>query len=463
MKLKKQKVQLRNIILIILLIASIAFGIHYITRPKIIFNENPVILEINQSYDPGSFIKEVKHAQRDDIKINGTFDTKQLGKNKLIYDLKGHHFTLTYEVKDTKAPVVKTKNVTITIGDKVEAKDFIKKIDDETKTTITFKKDYSFDKIQDLKVELIITDEGSNTTNAKATLHILEKDKKAPVFKGLDDVTIYQDTNFDFYQGVEAIDERDGKVDFSVDISKLDKHVLGTYKVYYTAKDNAGNIAKKARKVTIKKANNDKIIYLTIDDGPSANTPKVLDILDRYHVKATFFVTGQFPSYLNYIKVAYQKGHAIGLHTYSHDYGSVYASEDAYYRDLNKISDIVYKQTGQRSHIIRFPGGSSNTISSFNPGIMSRLTSSVRAKGYQYFDWNGSNGDGNSALPASTLIREAKSYGGISPLMMLTHDHAGSHASVEALPAIIEYYQSLGYTFKTVNINTSGFHHGVNN
>ena len=89
---------------------------------------------------------------------------------------------------------------------------------------------------------------------------------------------------------------------------------------------------------------------------PSANTEKILDILKEYNAKATFFVTGNNQKYDNLMKRAHDEGHAIGLHTYSHDYKEVYASEKAYFKDLKKISDLVEKITGEKSYLIRFPG-----------------------------------------------------------------------------------------------------------
>ena len=107
----------------------------------------------------------------------------------------------------------------------------------------------------------------------------------------------------------------------------------------------------------------EKIVYLTFDDGPSDNTKKILDILDQYKVKGTFFVTGNNQKKNDLIRLAYEKGHSIGLHTYTHDYASVYASEENYFKDLQEIPDMVENVTGEKSCLIRFPGGSSNTIS----------------------------------------------------------------------------------------------------
>ncbi len=86
-------------------------------------------------------------------------------------------------------------------------------------------------------------------------------------------------------------------------------------------------------------------------------------------------MTGTSPKDAHYIKEAYQKGHTIGLHTYSHDYELIYSSLKNYINDLNKIKELVYEQTGEYTTYMRFPGGSSNLVSKkYNVGIMKRLT-----------------------------------------------------------------------------------------
>ncbi len=113
---------------------------------------------------------------------------------------------------------------------------------------------------------------------------------------------------------------------------------------------------------------------------------KILDILDQYHVKATFFVIGGNSSYYPLIKEAHQRGHTIALHSYSHDYGYIYSSVDAYFKDLEKIGNIVKQQIGFVPKYIRFPGGSSNTISkNYSSGIMSILSEEVQKRGYRVF------------------------------------------------------------------------------
>lgn len=206
----------------------------------------------------------------------------------------------------------------------------------------------------------------------------------------------------------------------------------------------------------------EKVVYLTFDDGPSNKTQAVLDILDQYNVKATFFVTGAMPEYHPLIKTAYEKGHTIGLHTYSHDYQQVYASTDAYFQDLNAIGQVVKEQIGYVPCFIRFPGGSSNTISAnYCQGIMSALASMVEAQGYQYYDWNCSSGDG-SVRTAEELVQGAASCSE-NNIIVLCHDSTTKQTTIDALPQIIEHFQSQGYVFRAIDRSSYVVHHGIGN
>ena len=201
------------------------------------------------------------------------------------------------------------------------------------------------------------------------------------------------------------------------------------------------------------KKNTGKVAYLTFDDGPSINTMKILDILDKYNVKATFFVVYHKNMTKQY-KAIVDRGHTIALHSYTHDYSKIYKSEKGYYADLNKIHDYVEKTTGVDSHIIRFPGGSSNTVSNkYNKGIMKKLIASVRKNGYYYHDWNVSSGDAAGRnRKASLLLQNIKKGTGKKKVInVLMHDTGKSKmTTVEALPSIIEYLKKQGYSFEAL-------------
>lgn len=204
-----------------------------------------------------------------------------------------------------------------------------------------------------------------------------------------------------------------------------------------------------------------KTVYLTFDDGPSRYTPEILDILDKYGVKATFFViNGRYNSTM---KDIVDRGHQIGLHTYSHDYKKIYSSDAAYFADLQKIHDVVLEETGVDASIIRFPGGSSNTVSrNYSKGIMSRITKAVGEKGYVYFDWNCSNGDADGANTVQKQLNYCSQFPkSASRVIVLMHDT--KKTTLEALPQIIEYYQSCGMTFDVLTPFTKPIHHNVLN
>ncbi len=216
----------------------------------------------------------------------------------------------------------------------------------------------------------------------------------------------------------------------------------------------------KANNVATAPQNGNKVCYLTFDDGPSDNTLKILEILKKYNIKATFFVIGN--SKTQYIKNIHDAGHTEALHTYSHDYANIYSSEQAYFADLQKISDMVEGITGVKSTIMRFPGGSSNGVSKkYCSGIMTRLTKAVGERGYFYFDWNVSSGDADKSTPSYTYIRNnvltySKNKNNVCVLM---HDAPAKTTTVQALPEIIDGLIAMGFRFEAITPQTYGFHH----
>ena len=182
---------------------------------------------------------------------------------------------------------------------------------------------------------------------------------------------------------------------------------------------------------------NRKKIYLTFDDGPSSNTDEILDILKAYDVKATFFVVGKTDeaSRKAYRRIV-EEGHTLGMHSYSHSYEDIYASEEDFQTDMKKLQEYLYELTGVWPRFYRFPGGSSNTVSNID---MQKLADWLTDQGVTYFDWNVASGDAVSReLPAETLL--ANCLAGIrnqQSCVVLMHDAANKDTTVEALPEII--------------------------
>ena len=229
-------------------------------------------------------------------------------------------------------------------------------------------------------------------------------------------------------------------------------------------------LAKKGKKTyacIVKVVKKEKsVIYLTFDDGPSlTSTPKILDILKKNNVNATFFVINYDKKGEKQIKRAASEGNAIAIHGYSHDYAAIYRSDKSYISNVTKLQDKLNKTLGYRVWTTRFPGGSSNLVSRrYNKGIMSRLVKDVDNLGFSYFDWNVSSGDaGGSKNSAQVYKSVTKGLRKNRNNVVLMHDFSNNNKTIDALDSIIKYGKSHGYVFKVISDSTTAVHHGVQN
>lgn len=414
----------------------------------------------------GKYIK-FKCITIDDVKINSNLNTDVVGEYTISYEAtykgKNRKIQKRIKVEDNEAPVIN--------------------LNDDTKSYVCPNKEYkeagykvidNYDKNLDDKVIITKLDNGikysvvdSSGNEATAFREFKYDDLVKPTISLDGYSTVYLEIGKEYVEkGYTASDNCDGDITSKVKVSNnINVNKTGTYYIEYSVKDAKNNSTTVKRTVIIydknavKDAN--KIVYLTFDDGPCVHTKKLLDILDEYNVKVTFFVTNQFSNYTYLIKEEYDRGHSIGLHTSSHNFKNIYSSENAYFNDLNSINNIVYKYINKYSDLIRFPGGSSNTVSGFNKGIMTRLVKSVTEKGYAYFDWNVESKDTsttNSNTIANNVISGIKNK---KVSVVLQHDI--KPASIEATKQIIEYGLANGYTFLPLNHDSPSAHHGINN
>lgn len=310
-----------------------------------------------------------------------------------------------------------------------------------------------------------VKDSSGNYFETKRKLIFEDNEKPSIEIKGGNRVTIYRGSNY-VDSGALANDNCDGDIsDKILSTGNVDSNKVGEYTIVYKVTDSSGNTSSAERVITVINRPyyyGNGVIYLTFDDGPSYLTGRILDILDEENVKATFFVT----SGGDYVVRAYNSGHTIALHTASHLYSYIYANEYNYFNDLSKVSDDVYYAIGIRSNIIRFPGGSSNTVSrNYNRGIMSRLTMEVVSRGYNYFDWNVDSNDAGSDINDSTRIYNnvIRGLSHNKTNIVLMHDSASHMATLNALRDIIDYGKSNGYSFRAIDSSTPSVRHLVNN
>lgn len=206
-----------------------------------------------------------------------------------------------------------------------------------------------------------------------------------------------------------------------------------------------------------------KTAYLSFDDGPSRCTQPILDVLAKHKVKATFFVMAtRDPGHMHLYKEMIKQGHTLGLHTYSHNYAKIYRSEEAYFKDLQKLEEFLKKEVGVTPKILRFPGGSNNYVSKQYAGrnLMNSLKQEVVKKGYQFYDWNCEANDGlNPPVPEKTIIqRITNSVGNQENLYVLLHDFNSNTTAIDALPEIIQFLKKKGYDFKVMDETTPEYH-----
>lgn len=192
-----------------------------------------------------------------------------------------------------------------------------------------------------------------------------------------------------------------------------------------------------------------KTVYLTFDDGPSARTVEILDILKEYDIKATFFIVGKNGEKGKPIlKRIVDEGHTIAIHTYSHVYEKIYESVENYLTDFNKTYDLIYETTGVKPEIFRFPGGS---VNKYNASIHREITSELTRRGFTYYDWNASNGDAASNVTRnSVLINTINSAGNKNRVILLMHDSEHKYHTVSALKDVIEHFKEKGYRFDKI-------------
>lgn len=207
--------------------------------------------------------------------------------------------------------------------------------------------------------------------------------------------------------------------------------------------------------------NTEKKVYLTFDDGPSKNGDKILDILKKYDIKATFFVIGKTDkkSLERYRRIV-DEGHTIALHSYTHRFDIIYSSLEKFKKDYYAISDLIYKATGVRSKFYRFPGGSSNSLSKID---MNKPIKFLKEEGITYFDWNVMSGDAvKIPLSANKIYRNVvDGVARFDESIVLLHDLPGKETTVEALPKIIKKLKKEGYLFLAIDESTKPVHHKV--
>lgn len=458
----------KKLSLLIVLIFCLFIVIFVFANP-ISLKKGNIILDYGKKYvEPGYSARKFGKDLTKNVKVSNNLEEDKLGSYKVVYSVKA--MGINYKryrkvlITDRVKPVIElTGNKKTYVCPGTEYKEEGYKATDNLDKDLTKKV-----KIEASSSKIVYSVRDSSSNVRSVTRHLIYKDKTPPELNmNSSEINLIVGSDFNDTE-VSARDNCDGDVTASiVKDGSIDTSKVGVYTIKYIAKDKAGNESSKERKINVinKPSLNQGIpgtIYLTFDDGPREGTTDViLDILKEENVKATFFVTNNGPDSL--IKREYDEGHTVALHTATHDYSIVYASDDSYYQDLANVQARVKRITGYESKIIRFPGGSSNTVSrKYSPGIMSRLTQSTLARGYKYYDWNISSGDAGGTTEASGVYNNVVgSLRKDRANMILMHDI--KPYTRDALRQIIQFGKQNGYSFERITLDTPMITQGVNN
>lgn len=478
--MKKKSKILIFLLIGILFCCIMGTSIFIAINPKLKLNgKNNITIELNSEYiEKGASTYNLFGKTDAKIKISGNVDNKKVGKYKITYKVNEGIFSKEteriIEVKDNISPeIILEGGNEVTVCPNHEFEELGYSASDNYDGDITSKVIVN---TENNLIKYKVSDSSDNTIIVERKIKY--EDTLTPVITLNGKTTTYIVNGTTYNEpGYNAIDNCDGDLTNNVSVTgNVDTTKNGNYLLTYTVKDSQGNevsinrTVKVYTKVEPVKNNNasggNGIIYLTFDDGPSSSiTPKVLDILKEENVKATFFVINKSDS-LNYlIKRAYDEGHTIALHSSTHNYSRIYSSIDAYFNDLYTIENKVKNIIGVDTKIIRFPGGSSNTISKkYYRGIMSALVNEVTSRGYIYFDWNVGSGDAGDVKNKTQVYNNViKGLSHSKTNVVLMHDFENNYKTLNALRDIIHYGKNNGYSFSNITSTTPQVKHSVNN
>ena len=351
--------------LVIIIISSIIFCLilgyilFFIENIEVLLKGNESInLLVNTSYkDEGIIVKnrnKIIPSNKYMVDKKSNLNIKVLGNYLIEYNItyKNKIYTLkrNINVYDNISPIleVNTEEIKKDYCTKKNITDFKFSASDNYDGDITDKIEQT---IEDDKLILKVKDSSNNETTKEIKIIYSDKPKNKFILNGNNKVYVtlngtYKESGAKYTDGCGNKLNKDIKISGDVDTSKL-----GEYKINYEVDGNKLTrtvIVYEPKKET---SSGNKIIYLTFDDGPGYYTNKILKTLDKYNVKATFFVTHQFPSYASLIKTEYEKGHSIGVHTYTHNYKTIYDFYCKHKEDFigdkyfNDFLNALYKHT----------------------------------------------------------------------------------------------------------------------
>ena len=394
------------------------------------------------------------------VTIKGSVDSSKLGTYHIHYKAKKGIFSAqkSREVKivDTKAPIIELNKIDgyyPKTGETYQEEGFT--ATDNYDGDITSKIKRTEDKNV---ITYTVSDSSGNKTSVQRTIEYNDGIAPTITLNGDSDITIKAGTRFED-PGCTAKDSHGNDISDSVSVSdNISTYRAGTYTITYSVTDKFGNETSIDRTVTVEAvkqtattSSGNKVVYLTFDDGPSVNTADVLDILKSNDIKATFFVLGtQVEKMPEMVKRAYQEGHYIANHGYSHQYSQIYSSPETVLQEFNQCNSSVAKAIDvpeYNSHLFRFPGGS---VGGKYANLKAEAVTLLEQNNIMHVDWNALTGDAEKSSPDEEYLMNnlQKTTQNKNSIVILMHDAQAKRVTVEFLPKLIEFFQQQGYQFE---------------
>lgn len=202
-----------------------------------------------------------------------------------------------------------------------------------------------------------------------------------------------------------------------------------------------------------------KKVYLTFDDGPGSQTEKILDVLKKEKVKATFFVLGKEDKYSEKLyKRIVKEGHTLGMHSYSHWCDEIYSSKEKFKKDTEKEYKLLYSITGEYPRFYRFPGGSSSESIEVP---LEDLTDVLNQYNLSYIDWNIISMDAVNANASKQEITRGimEAVAEYDSSVVLMYDAADKIMTARALPSLIKQLKEKNYELLPIDEETPLIRH----
>ena len=447
-----------------ILLPSAYFGYQYINAATVAIHtlgETDITLELGSAYtDKGAaavVTTAASGSRKLDIETTGRVDTDKIGDYTLTYtaEYNGKKYTSerTVHVVDTEKPVITVKYLDSFEENWVNGRRRYKAYaEDNYDGDIT-------DKIRAEEENGLITytvSDSSGNTAEKVWRIPDEIGKPAIMFSDDSEViVIYIGETLTMPEYI-AIDGDDNDVtEYVEEVGTVDTNTEGTYEIVYTIDNNRGEYVSAVRTVIVKQRMNsnyildsNKVIYLTFDGGPGTYTDAILDLFDKYNVKATFFVSCGHT--FSYDTLLHEKraGHTIGVLSYDTNYNLLYSDIETFEKDFEENQAALYTITGSRTRYMRFPGGSESNYCSDSVRMM-ELRSKYYEDGYTFYDWTIDSGDtlyGNSSETVYSNVVNNIRYSASNIVLM----HDDSCSTLKALERIILWGIENGYTFSAI-------------